>query len=127
MYALLKNAHVGLAMLSIGGFMLRACWMARGSDMLHRRSVRILPHVIDTAFLVSGVALVLLLQLHVMQSPWLLAKLSALVAYVVFGSIALKRGRTMRIRKIALVLAVLTFAYIVGTAISKSPSSWLAL
>ena len=92
-----------------------------------RRSVRILPHVIDTAFLVSGVALVLLLQLHVMQSPWLLAKLSALVAYVVFGSIALKRGRTMRIRKIALVLAVLTFAYIVGTAISKSPSSWLAL
>ena len=95
--------------------------------MLDRRIVKILPHVIDTAFLISGIALVLLLQLRVTQSPWLLAKLLALVAYIVFGTIALKRGRTLRIRLTALLLAVLTFAYIVGAAINKSPASWLAV
>ncbi|MCI0518338.1 MAG: SirB2 family protein [Woeseiaceae bacterium] len=126
MYLLLKNVHVGLAMLSIGGFLLRAYWMTRVSRMLDRRIVQIVPHVIDTAFLVSGVALVLLLQLQVTQSPWLLAKLLALVAYIVFGTIALKRGRTLGIRLTALLLAVLTFVYIVGAAINKSPESWLA-
>lgn len=127
MYLLLKNVHVGLAMLSIGGFLLRAYWMTRNSRMLDRRIVRILPHAIDTAFLLSGIALVLLLQLRVTQSPWLLAKLLALVAYIVFGTIALKRGRTLRIRLAALLLAVLTFAYIVGAAVNKSPGSWLGV
>ncbi|HSD69566.1 MAG TPA: SirB2 family protein [Woeseiaceae bacterium] len=127
MYLLLKNVHVGLAMLSIGGFLLRAYWMTRNSRMLDRRIVRILPHAIDTAFLLSGIALVLLLQLRVTQSPWLLAKLLALVAYIVCGTIALKRGRTLRIRLAALLLAVLTFAYIVGAAVNKSPGSWLGV
>lgn len=125
MYLLLRNLHVSLAILSISGFLLRAYWMSRDSAMLDQRVVRILPHIIDSAFLVTGIGLILLLQLQLMQSPWLLAKLAALLAYIVFGTIALKRGRTLRIRLIALLFAVLTFAYIVGVAFSKSPASWL--
>ena len=127
MYVVLKNVHIGFAILSISGFLLRAYWMSQDSTMLQLRVVRVLPHVIDAAFLVSGIGLILLLHLQLMQSPWLVAKLAALVAYVVLGSIALKRGRTLRIRLIALVFAVLAFAYIVGAAISKSPASWLAM
>jgi uncharacterized membrane protein SirB2 len=124
MYLVLKNLHVSFAILSISGFLLRAYWMSQDSKLLQQRVVRILPHVVDAAFLVTGIGLILLLQLPLMQSPWLVAKLGALVAYVVFGTIALKRGRTLRIRLIALVFAVLSFAYIVGVAISKSPASW---
>lgn len=127
MYLVLKNVHVSLAILSISGFLLRAYWMSQDSPKLKQRVVRVLPHVVDAAFLVSGIGLVLSLQLQLMQSPWLVAKLAALVAYVVLGSIALKRGRTLRIRLIALVFAVLSFAYIVGVAISKSPASWFAM
>lgn len=127
MYLVLKNVHVSLAILSISGFLLRAYWMSQDSPKLKQRVVRVLPHVVDAAFLVSGIGLVLSLQLQLMQSPWLVAKLAALVAYVVLGSIALKRGRTLRIRLIVLVFAVLSFAYIVGAAISKSPASWFAM
>lgn len=127
MYLVLKNVHVSLAILSISGFLLRAYWMSQDSPKLKQRVVRVLPHVVDAAFLVSGIGLVLSLQLQLMQSPWLVAKLAALVAYVVLGSIALKRGRTLRIRLIVLVFAVLSFAYIVGVAISKSPASWFAM
>ena len=84
MYLVLKNVHVSLAIVSISGFLLRAYWMSQDSNMLQQRVVRVLPHVIDAAFLASGIGLVLLLQLQLMQSPWLLAKLAALVAYVVW-------------------------------------------
>jgi len=126
-YLTLKYAHIGFAALSIGGFLLRGYWMMTESELLSRRIVRIAPHVVDTLFLLTGVALVLQLSLPVMRSPWLLAKLAGLVAYIVLGAIALRRGRTRQVRMVAFVGALSAFAYIVGAAVSKSPASWLAL
>ena len=126
MYPALKTLHMSLAAVTLGGFLLRAWWMSNGSRHLRNRLVRILPHVVDSAFLLSGIGLIAALNIQLLSSPWLLAKLVALVAYILFGTIALKRGRTPLIRHAALVLALLTFAYIVGVAISKSPASWLA-
>jgi uncharacterized membrane protein SirB2 len=51
----------------------------------------------------------------------------ALVVYILAGTIALKRGRTIQLRLTALVVALLAFGYIVGAAISKSAQSWFAL
>jgi uncharacterized membrane protein SirB2 len=51
----------------------------------------------------------------------------ALVVYIVPGTIALKRGRTTRTRMTALLAALLTFGYIVGAAIRKSPYSWATI
>ena len=126
MYWPLKYIHLALASLSLFGFLLRGFWMMRGSALLDHRVVRTLPHVIDTLFLLSGVALIMLLSLPVMQSPWLLAKFAGLVVYVVLGSIALRRGPTPAVRQVAFVGAVSAVAYIVGAAVSKSPASWLA-
>jgi uncharacterized membrane protein SirB2 len=126
MYAVLKHLHMTLAVVTLAGFLLRGWWMITGSAKLQRRGVRILPHVVDTAFLLSGIGLVVSMRLGLLQNPWLIAKLVALLAYIVLGTIALKRGPTMSIRVAALVGALLTFAYIVGVAISKSPASWLA-
>ena len=125
MYWPLKYTHLVLALLSLCGFLLRGFWMMRGSTLLDHRAVRTLPHVIDTLFLISGIALVLVLSLPVTQSPWLLAKFAGLVVYVVLGSIALRRGPTLAVRQVSFVGAVSAFAYIVGAAVSKSPASWL--
>ena len=125
MYWPLKYAHLALALLSLTGFLLRGFWMMRGSALLDHRAVRTMPHVVDTLFLLSGIALVMTLSLPVMQSPWLLAKFAGLVAYVVLGSIALRRGSTLAVRQVAFVGALSAFAYIVGAAVSKSPASWL--
>ena len=52
---------------------------------------------------------------------WLTAKVFGLIAYIVLGTIALKRGRTPGIRTAAFCGALLVFAYIVAVAMSKSP------
>ena len=126
MYLLLKYSHLALALASLSGFVTRGYWMLKSSPRLSARLTRIAPHVIDTLFLASGVALVLQLDLPIMRSPWLLAKFAALAVYVVLGAIALRRGSTLQIRLIAFVGALSAFAYIVGSALTKSPASWLA-
>lgn len=126
MYLSVKYAHLSLAILSIAGFLLRGFWMMTGSVLLGHKAVRIVPHVVDTLFFASGVALVVQLALPVMQSPWLLAKFAGLVVYIILGAIALRRGPTMPVRQLAFVGAMSAFAYIVGAAVSKSPASWIA-
>ena len=126
MYMLLKYTHAVLAIVTISGFLLRGVWMIRDSALLSHRITRIAPHVLDTLFLLTGIVMVQILALPVMQSPWLLAKFAGLVAYIVLGAIALRRGPTREIRMVAFVGAVSMFAYVLGVALSRSPASWLA-
>ena len=126
MYLFLKYVHLAFAVTTISGFVLRGFWMLSESDRLSQRATRIAPHVIDALFLLTGIAMVYLLSLPVLQTPWLLAKLIALLAYIILGAVALRRGPTLQIRLIAFVGALSAFAYVVGAALSKSPLSWLA-
>lgn len=127
MITTLKLIHVGSAILTICGFVLRGYWMLSGSPNLRVRFVRVAPHVIDTVFLLSGIGLIVALNLPVLSQDWLLMKFVALVIYIVLGAIALGRGKTLGVRSTAFVLALMTFAYIVGVALSKSTLSWFAL
>ena len=102
-------------------------WMMTDPMLLERKWVRIVPHVLDAIFLASGIGLIYALRLQVLQNGWLLTKFATLVAYVILGSIALRRGRSMPIRQTAFALAVLSFIYIVGVALSKSTASWFAV
>ena len=124
MYLTLKIIHISAAILSVSGFFLRGLWMMSGSPMLERRLVRIAPHIIDTIFLLSGITLILTLKLPVLSQPWLLMKFAALTVYILLGTIALRRGKTIRVRVMAFVLALAVFAYIAGVAMSKSLGSW---
>lgn len=120
----MKNLHQIFAVLTITGFVVRAFWMMRSSPLLEHRVTRIAPHVIDTLFLVTGIALVLDLQLAVLQNTWLLAKFAGLFVYIVCGALALRRGPTRQVQIMAFVGALLAFAYVVNTAITKSPLPW---
>jgi uncharacterized membrane protein SirB2 len=126
MYETLKLVHISAATLSICGFVLRGTWMLQDSAWLGRTGVRVVPHVVDTVFLASGIGLVWLLHLPVLRIPWLMTKLVAIVVYIGLGMLALRRGRSKTARASAFGAALLVYAYIVGVAISKSTSSWLA-
>jgi len=52
---------------------------------------------------------------------WLTAKLFGLLAYIVLGAMALRRGRTREIRIRYFILALLAYAYIVGVALTRNP------
>lgn len=126
MYVWLKSVHVLCAIASISGFLLRGYWMMLSSPQLELKLTRIAPHVIDTLFLISGVAMLTIASINPLAQDWLLAKFLGLIVYIVLGAIALRRGRTKTIRIVALVTAILCFAYIAGVALNRSPASWLA-
>ena len=88
--------------------------------MLARRWVRVVPHVVDTVLLASAIALAVISGQYPLAHGWLTAKIAGLIAYIVLGSIALKRGRTLGIRITAFCSAVLVFAYIIAVATTKS-------
>jgi uncharacterized membrane protein SirB2 len=125
-YAILKTVHIVSAATSFGLFTLRGAWVMAAPQRLQRRWVRIVPHVIDTVLLLSAIGLAISIGSYPGTDGWLTAKVVGLVGYIVLGSIALKRGRTRRVRVAAFAAAVATFAYIVSVAITKSPAGFLA-
>jgi uncharacterized membrane protein SirB2 len=118
---LLKYLHLACVALSAAGFVLRGVWMMRKSPMLERRWVRVAPHVVDSALLASAIALAVNIGQYPLVHAWLTAKVFGLIAYIVLGTLALKRGRTLRSRSTAFCGALLVLVYIVAVAISKSP------
>ena len=121
----LKSLHVLLALTSISGFIIRWIWMRSGSVLIQLRSVRILPHVIDSLFLATGIWLAFTIQQFPFTHAWLTAKVLGLVAYVLLGSLALKRARSTSGRILAFAAAVVLFAWIVSVARSKSALGFL--
>lgn len=126
-YPDIKLVHIGAVCTSLALFLLRAGWMLADSPQLHRRWVRILPHVVDTTLLASAIVLVLIINQYPFVDPWLTAKVVGLVAYIVLGSLGLKYGHTRGGRALACGVAVVVFGYIVTVAVSHSPWGPVAL
>lgn len=125
-YAELKALHVACAFLSIGGFAARGALMVRGSPLLRARFVRVAPHVVDTVLLASAIALAAWSRQYPLAQPWLTAKVVALVAYILVGNVALRRGCTRAVRIAAFALALGIAFYILSVAFTRSPTLGLA-
>ena len=125
-YLLLKYVHVGCVIASGGGLVLRGFWMLLDSPRLNQRWVKIFPHVVDTGLLGSAIALATISGQYPLAQSWLSAKVIGLVAYILCGTMALKRGRTKSIRGVFFVVALLVFAYIVSVALHRSPLAGFA-
>ncbi|QRM20294.1 regulator SirB [Dechloromonas sp. TW-R-39-2] len=120
-YLALKHIHVTCVLLSGLGFCLRAIWMLADSSLLKHRLVRLLPHLVDTTLLGSAVLLAISSGQYPFVNGWLTAKFLGLLAYIVFGTFALKRGRTKAIRAMFLGFALLAYAYIISVALTRNP------
>ena len=120
-YLALKYVHVVCVAVSYVLFFVRGVWMMRESSWLARRWVRIVPHVVDTLLLASAIALAVMIRQYPFTTPWLTAKVSGLVAYIVLGMMALKRGKTKRARVTAWIAAQAIFFYVAAVALTKDP------
>ena len=121
---IIKSVHVASVALSYSLFLLRGAWMLRDSPALQQHWVTIAPHMVDTVLLASAIALAWQLGISPLTHPWLAAKIVALLAYIVIGSIALKRGKTKRIRLVAWLAAQAIFLYIVSVAVTHNTAPW---
>jgi uncharacterized membrane protein SirB2 len=123
-YFALKYVHVGAVIVSFSLFFLRGLWMMAAPEKLAARWVRVVPHVIDTVLLVSAIALAVTTAQYPFVQPWLTAKVLALLVYIVLGTVAIRRGRSRRVRIVAWILALIVFAYMVAVARARVPFPW---
>jgi uncharacterized membrane protein SirB2 len=120
MYATLKLIHVAAVGLSAAGFVIRYV-LATAGRVPRNTVTRIAPHLVDTVLLASALGLVWLSRLSPLENPWLEAKIVGVVVYIVAGMVAMKHGRSRATRTTALAIALVTLAWIVSVAMTKSP------
>jgi uncharacterized membrane protein SirB2 len=125
-YVLIKHLHLATIAVTLTLFLLRGTWMLMDSPRLQARWARIVPHINDTLLLASGIALAVLMQQYPLVHGWLTAKLFALIAYIVLGTIALKRGKTKAQRVSAWIAALLVFGYMLAVARAHDPLPFLS-
>jgi len=114
-------AHVSLAMLAGMLFLGRGLhiWQGRRIESLLWR--RIVPDSIDSMLLLSGLTMVLLHGWNPLAHAWLAVKLTAVLAYIALGFVALRPGVSPWLRRTSFVAALMIFGYIVAVAYFKSP------
>ncbi|MEZ5505217.1 MAG: SirB2 family protein [Gammaproteobacteria bacterium] len=120
-----KHSHMLFAAISGLFFLVRGAWMLMDSDMLQKKWVKIVPHVVDTLLLVCAIALCVILSQYPFVESWLTVKVVMLVAYIGLGMVALKRGKTKAIRTVAFFAALASFLFMASVAISHHPLGFL--
>ena len=127
-YLFLRHAHIGFVIASVTLFVIRGGLMLAGSPHVHAGVLRYTSYTIDTMLLTAAFMLTSVIHQYPFATGWLTMKVVLLVVYVVLGSIALKRGRTQRVRVIAFVAALLTVAFLYSVARAHHPlgvfASW---
>lgn len=124
-YPQIKSVHVAMALTSGAIFALRGAGVLAGMRWPHWLVVRWTSYGVDTALLTAALMLLTILPGSMFANGWLTAKLVLLVAYVVLGTFAIKRGRTRLAKAGFYVAALLTFAMVYSIARAHSPWGFL--
>jgi uncharacterized membrane protein SirB2 len=116
---MIKLVHLTCVVLSLVSFVARVVIAETQPSLLKKKTFKVVPHVIDTVLLLSGIGLVFEGQWLGKDSIWLIAKLIAVFGYIGFGVLAMRvRGP---VRWLALVAAMSCFVYIGIVAVTKNP------
>ncbi len=119
--------HVGAVAISGTLFALRGAGHIAGWRIVDHAAVRRFSYLNDTVLLIAAILLTLIIHQYPLVDAWLTVKVLLLIVYIVLGTIALRRGRTARIRAWAYVAALATFAFIVSVALTQNPWGALSL
>lgn len=120
-YLTLRQIHITCAILTISLFVFRGGLMLADSRWLQSWVLKTLPHVIDTVLLTTALILTTVIHQYPFSTGWLTTKVFLLIAYIVLGHYAIKRGRTKAVRATAFVAALLVLAFLVSVARAHHP------
>ena len=126
-YIWVKNFHLLVIAISILLFVLRFFWKWNQSAIMQQRWVKIVPHIVDTLMLLSGISLIFITHFYPFspQGSWLTEKLFGVIIYIALGFVALGSGknglRSQKVRTLACILALGCLYLIVKLATTKIP------
>jgi len=115
-YSEIKWVHVAAVLASGTIFLLRGLAVQGNARWPMAAPVRYLSYSIDTVLLTAALMLLTILPGALYANGWLTVKLTLLVAYIVLGTIALKRGRTRKVRLVSFVAALVVYGSIIAIA-----------
>jgi uncharacterized membrane protein SirB2 len=129
-YPEIRWVHIAAVIASGGLFTLRGAGVLAGASWPMFAPLRYLTYTIDTVLLTAALMLATILHQYPFVHGWLTAKVLLLIVYIVLGSLALKRARTLRARAWSFAAALAVFLFIVGIARAHHPlgavNRWLA-
>ena len=123
-YLPIKTVHIVSVLASGGLFALRGLLLLNGRAWAMSAPMRYLSYSIDTVLLTAALMLATLLPSGVFANGWLTVKLVLLVVYVVLGSFALKRGRSLKACWLCFIAALCVYAFMLSVARSHQPMGW---
>jgi uncharacterized membrane protein SirB2 len=121
--SMIKIFHLTLVLISIFSFIGRIILSETHSKILKQKSFKIVPHILDTFLLISGIALIFQGQWLSVEYSWIIAKIFALVGYIGLGVMAMRTHGTTR--WLAFISAIACFIYIGMVAVTKQPLFFL--
>ena len=126
-YSLLKSVHITAVVVTGVGFAVRGGAILTGAGWVHGRIAKTLPHVVDSLLLATALAMVATSGLNPFATPWILAKLVGLLAYIGLGMVVMRPrfGRTKR--TLCGLLALTVLVWMASVAVLKNPSGFIAL
>jgi len=125
-YPQIKHLHILMVLLSGALFALRGLGVLLGGRWPMLLPVRWTSYAIDTTVLTTALMLLTILPWGMFANGWLATKVGLLVAYVVLGTLALKRARSARSRMWCFIGALVVYASMLGIARAHHPLGWLA-
>lgn len=125
-YPQIKLVHIVAVLASGGLFFLRGLALHLGGKWAMAAPLRYLSYTIDTVLLTAALILAAILHQYPFVHSWLTMKVVLLVVYVMLGTYALKRGRTLRTRVICWLAALAVYAFIISVARTHHPAGVFA-
>ena len=119
MYEMTKHLHMTAMLLSVLLFLGRFILTLQQSPMLNKKWLKIVPHVVDTLWLLSAIALCAMIGQYPFVDGWVTEKLLAFLLYVLMVTIALKLAKTNLMRFVGLLGALSWLAYAGMVAVTK--------
>lgn len=113
--------HVSCVIASGCLFLLRGLPLLAGSAPFDPLRLRRLSYAVDSLLLAAAITLMIGLHAWPTTQAWIAVKLLLVLAYIVLGSLALKRGRTPAIRRACFIVAVAIYLSIVAIARGHDP------
>jgi len=118
-YSILKFGHVFCVVISGSLFVYRYAKIRVHPDRPLPKALKVLPHINDTVLLLCAIGMLILIGLNPFATPWLLAKILAVLLYILLGTICMRSLPGSRHQTVSFVAAVSVFTYILFVGLSK--------
>ena len=125
-YMEIRLVHISTVVLSGMLFLMRGLGVYFGGRWAMAAPVRYLSYTIDTTLLTAALMLMTIVQQYPFVHGWLTVKILLLVAYIVLGTFALKRGKTRYSRLVFWFAALAVYGFIITVARTHNPLGFLS-